>query len=115
MPAKKILKKKKKAAAPKKKAVVRATKAKPATPKKMELVGVVTHFFTSIKVAIIKFKKPVATGVQIGFRGATTEFNQALTSMQYDHKVITRALKGKEVGVKVPKRVREGDEVFIIS
>jgi hypothetical protein len=114
MPAKKIVKKKK-VAAPKKKSAVRAPKAKLVAVKKLELVGIVTHFFTSIKVAIIKFKKPVSTGAKIGFRGATTEFDQVLSSMQYDHKVITRAPKGKEVGVKVPKRVREGDEVFILS
>ena len=90
-----------------KKAVVKQAKAnKP--------VGVVTHFYTAIKVAIVKFKQPVKVGATLGFRGATTDFNQKVASMQFDHKPLTTAPKNKEVGMKVSKRVREGDEVFII-
>jgi putative protease len=120
MPAKKKQKKKqvkkKPVKAPaKKRAKTTPTAKKIVAAKKQEMVGVVTHFFTSIKVAIIKFKKPVSVGARIGFRGATTEFDQALSSMQYDHQDINRAPKGKEVGVKVSKRVREGDTVFLIG
>jgi len=79
----------------------------------MKPIGVVTHFYTAIKVAIVKFKQPVKAGVEVTFRGATTEFNQKLASMQYDHKPITTAPKGKEVELKVSKRVRQGDEVFL--
>jgi hypothetical protein len=32
--------------------------------------------------------------------------------MQYNHQPIKIAKKGKEVGVKVNDRVREGDQVF---
>ena len=77
-------------------------------------IGIVTHFFTSIKVAIIKFKQPVKTGESIAIRGATTDFIQKIASIQYDHKPIAAAPKGKEVGIKVSKRVREGDEIFSV-
>lgn len=75
-------------------------------------IGAVTHFFTAIKVAIVKFKQPIKAGATVAFRGATTDFKQKIASMQYDHKEISAAPKGKEVGLKVAKRVREGDEVY---
>jgi len=76
-------------------------------------VGVVTHFYGKIKVGIFKFKKPVKVGVEIVIRGATTDFKQAIASIQHDHKAIKLAPKGKEVGIKVKKKVHEGDQVFL--
>lgn len=89
----------------KKPAVLKVLKEKP--------VGVVTHFYGHISVAIIKFSKPVKVGDSISFRGATTSFSQEISSMQYEHESITVAKAKQEVGLKVKKRVREGDEVFI--
>lgn len=102
---------KKKKSAVKKSAPKKVKKVIPVAPSKP--VGVVTHFFTAIKVAIVKFKKPVKAGVIVSFRGATTDFDQKIVSMQYDHKPLTVAPKNKEVGLKVSKRVRQGDEVFL--
>lgn len=104
--AKKILKV---AATKKRKAVKKAKVAQKAQGKP---VGVVTHFFNKIKVAIIRFKKPISVGVTIALRGNRTDFEHKIISMQFDHKPITKAPKGKEVGIKVGKRAREGDEVF---
>jgi hypothetical protein len=38
---------------------------------------------------------------------------QTLDSLQYDHKPIKLAPKGKLIGLKVKKRVRPGDLVFL--
>lgn len=84
-------------------------------PMRQKPVGVVTHYFSNIKVGIVKFKQPVKKGATVSFRGATTDFTQALDSMQYDYKAITVAPKGREVGIKVKKRVREGDELFLLA
>src|SRR5579859_3289734 len=100
-----MLKKSKKKAA-KKKPAAKKTKA----PKH---AGVVTHFYGEIGVAIIKFNKKVPVGVRLAFKGATTDFEDVVKSMQFDHKPIEMAPKGKEVGIKVKKRVREGDKVHI--
>lgn len=81
--------------------------------KKPKPIGKVTHFYGKIKVAIIKFNKPVKVGTDIIVRGATTESKQTITSMQMDHEPIKLAKKGKEVGVKIKKKVHEGDEVFL--
>lgn len=76
-------------------------------------MGVVTHFYTKIKVAIVKFKKAVKVGAVIRFEGNKTNFSQTIGSLQYDHKPIAAAPKGKQVGLKVTKRVREGDGVYL--
>lgn len=77
-------------------------------------IGEVTHYFGGIGVAIVKFKKPVRLGAELRFQGATTSFAQAIASMQYDHKPIALAPKGKEIGIKVKKKVREGDYVYAV-
>ena len=83
--------------------------------KKEKPIGVVTHFYGEIDVAIVKFNKAVKKGIEIQFRGATTDFSQKLDSMQYEHKDIASAKKGQEVGVKVDEKVRQGDEIFEVK
>ena len=86
--------------------------AKPRKKKAEKPVGRVTHYYRKIKVAIVKFRVPVREGEVVRFRGATTDFPQALSSLQYDHKPIARASKVKLIGVKVRSRVRAGDLLY---
>jgi hypothetical protein len=109
MATKKKAKKVAKKVGPRKTAAKAVAVAKPVKP-----IGVVTHFYTAIKVAIIKFKQPVKAGTTVAIRGTTTDFNQKIASMQFDHKALSVAPKNKEVGVKVSKRVREGDQIFSV-
>jgi hypothetical protein len=115
---KRALKKSKKGARKIKKAKPKAkpkAKAKPKTKRKAKVpkaIGRVTHFYTNIGVAIVKFNKKVSVGGQLHYKGATTDFIETAKSMQYDHKEIKTAPKGKQIGIKVKKRVREGDEVY---
>ena len=78
-------------------------------------IGEVTHFYGGIGVAIVKFNKAVEAGIRVRFHGATTDFEQTLESMQYDHKDIKSAPKGKEIGIKVSDKVRDGDQVFLVE
>jgi hypothetical protein len=132
---KKVIKKKpakkkpiqKKAAKPKKKALKKAVKkvakkavkksggkkSAPAASKATKPVGKVTHYYTHIKVAIVRFNAIVRVGTELRFKGATTDFAEAAKSMQYDHKPVIFALKGKQIGIKLKKRVREGDLVYL--
>lgn len=75
-------------------------------------IGVVTHYYDKIGVAIVKFNKDISAGETIEFKGANTDFSQTLTSMQFDHKEIPKAKKGQEIGIKVDEKVHEGNEVF---
>ena len=81
-------------------------------PKEPKPIGVVTHFYGNLGVAIVKFNTSVAVGTKAKFKGATTDFEETIQSMQYDHKPIETAKKGQEVGIKTKEKVREGDEVF---
>ena len=96
-----------------KKAATKAAK----TPKKKapKPIGEVTHFYNKIGVAIVKFNKAVPAGIKLAFKGATTDFEETVGSIQYDHKPIDSAPKGKQVGIKVKKSVREGDSVYLVE
>jgi len=80
-------------------------------------IGVITHYFGGIGVGIFKFNKIVKVGESISVRGATTDIEMTIDSMQYDHKEVSSAKKGQEVGIKLPakKKVREGDEIFAVK
>ena len=75
-------------------------------------IGEVTHYFSEIGVAVVKFQKGVAVGETVHFFGATTDFGQPIDSMQRDHKRVAKAAKGQEIGIKVKDRVRAGDKVY---
>ncbi|MGC8775883.1 MAG: translation elongation factor-like protein [Minisyncoccia bacterium] len=75
-------------------------------------IGEVTHYYSKINVAIVKFYKTVPIGTKIKFKGSTTNFDQVISSIQFDHKELSEALKNQEVGIKVNEKVREGDKVF---
>ncbi len=81
--------------------------------KKEKLIGRVTHYYSKIGVAIVELLGSVSTGGALHFKGATTDFEEQISSMQVDHKDVSSAKKGDEVGVKVSEKVREGDEVYV--
>ena len=102
--------------AKKKKAAPKAKTKKAAKPKRIpkapKPIGKVTHYYNHIKVALVKFNTKVKAGTELWFRGATTDFKDAPKSMQFDHKPIAFAPAKKLIGIKVKKRVREGDRVY---
>ncbi|MEM4648145.1 MAG: hypothetical protein QXO12_02465 [Candidatus Pacearchaeota archaeon] len=82
--------------------------------KEPELIGEVTHFYNNISVAVIKFKKDISKGVKIAFKGTTTNFEQILDSIQINHQFVEKVKKNQVAGVKVIKKVREGDKVYLL-
>lgn len=121
MPKKKIQKKKKTSkSASKKKAVKKKSRKKRTTQKtvdrkkkqKEKLAGKITHFYSKIKVAVVKLQAPLKVGDKIKIKGGETEFQQTVKSMEIDHKKVQRVPKGKEIGLKVSKKVREGYKVY---
>lgn len=80
-----------------------------------KLVGKVTHFFTNISVAVIKLSDELKVGDKISIEGATTDVQQKVDSMEIDKKKVESAEKGQSVGMKVKGRVREGDQVYLVS
>lgn len=80
--------------------------------KKIKPIGTVTHYYSHIKVAIVRFNTKVKTGTELYFKGATTDFKEASKSMQFDHETVAVAMPKKQIGIKLKKRVREGDLVY---
>ncbi len=78
-----------------------------------DLIGAVVHYFSNIGVAVIKLSAGLSVGDTIRIVGGEeTDFDQAVDSMEVDHKKIEKAKKGDEVGLRVGERVREGYKVY---
>lgn len=77
-------------------------------------VGKITHYFTKISVGVIELSKALKAGDKIRIKGATTDFEQDVDSMQIEHKNVGKAKKGESIGLKVAEPVREGDKVYKI-
>ena len=78
-----------------------------------KLIGKITHYFTNIGVGVIEITdNELNVGDKIHIKGATSDFEQAVDSMQIEHENIEKAKKGDAIGLKVEQQVREGDEVF---
>ncbi|MDD3774102.1 MAG: translation elongation factor-like protein [Patescibacteria group bacterium] len=78
-------------------------------------VGEILHFFDHISVAVVKAtKEKISVGDKILVKGATTNFEQEISSMQIDHAEVKEIKKGEEAGMKVDEKVREGDIVYKI-
>jgi len=79
-------------------------------------VGIVTHFFDKISVAIIKLNSGgLKAGDTIKIAGRGSELVQKLKSMQIEHENVDKVKKGDEFGVKVDQKVKEGDIVYKVS
>ena len=78
-------------------------------------VGRVTHFFPRISVAVVELKAPLKVGDRIMIRGATTNLEQTVETMQIEHQSVQEAQPGQSIGLKVKDRVREKDVVYKIS
>jgi hypothetical protein len=75
-------------------------------------VGRITHFFSKISVAVVELTEPLVVGERILVKGPSTDFEQAVESMQIEHKNIQRAEAGQSIGLKVVQRARERDAVY---
>ena len=92
--------------------VITKTEVKMLSEKKMEEVGRVTHYYPKIAVAVVELKAPLSVGDKIIIRGATTDFEQTVESMEIEHEEIVKAEAGQSIGLKVEERVREKDTVY---
>ncbi len=131
-PAKKKVTKKKKqvtrrAKAPAKKKAVRPAPAravlkrvmpviKPAAPVPSpgeERVGVVTHYYTHLGVAIVQLERGILReGDTVHIKGHTSDFTQKVGSMEIEHLHVREARPGQSFGLKVKEHAREHDLVY---
>jgi putative protease len=77
-------------------------------------VGIVSHVFKKIGVAILDLSEPLQTGDTIHITGHYTNLTQKVESMQVEHQNVQKAEGGQCVGLKVSGEVRERDLVYKI-
>ena len=75
-------------------------------------VGHITHFFSKISVAIVELRAPLEVCDRILVKGPSTDFEQAVDSMQIEHKNVQHAESGQSIGLKTVQPVKERDSVY---
>jgi len=85
-----------------------------AATEKKHFVGKINHYFPKIQVATIKLVSELKVGDEIVVIGKTTGLEKAkVERLEIKNKPIKKAIKGQEVGLKLPK-VRKQDQVYKI-
>jgi putative protease len=81
-----------------------------------EPIGTVVHYFGGPGVAVVRVTAgELAVGDQVRFVGHTTDFTEAITSMEVNHQKVERAQAGDEVAIKVFERTRQHDRVLKVT
>ncbi|MDO8704166.1 MAG: hypothetical protein Q7J84_04395 [Sulfuricaulis sp.] len=87
--------------------------AAPAAPPGTERIGIVTHYYSHLSVAIVQLETgSLRVGEFIHIEGHTSDFAQPVGSMEIDHVHVNEARPGQSFGVCVKERAREHDVVF---
>lgn len=76
-------------------------------------VGKVNKFFSKVSVAAVEvISDTIKIGDELHFKGATTDFNIRVESMEIEKEPVQEVKPKDLVGIKVPERVRPGDRVY---
>lgn len=94
-----------------------AATPKPASPPEQpapgERIGVVTHYYGNLLVAIVKLEAgTLRVGDSIHIRGHTSDFSQRVESLQVEHAAVNEVGPHDEFGIKVAQHAREHDVVY---
>jgi len=81
---------------------------------RLEQIGSIRHYYSKIGVAVIDLTAKIAVGDAVRVKGATTDFQQKVESMQIEHANVQNANAGQSIGLRVADKVREGDLVYKI-
>ena len=89
--------------------------APPAPPG--ERIGIVTHYFSHIAVAVLKLDPGarLRVGDNIRIQGHTSDFSQRIESLQVDHAPVSEVGRQDDFGLKVREHARENDIVYKID
>jgi len=97
-----------------------AAKPVPVSPAAMpppgERIGVVTHYFSHLAVAVVKLEAAtLRVGDTIHIRGHTTDFEQRVDSLEVNHAPVQEVGPKDDFGLKVREHVREHDVVYKVK
>jgi putative protease len=91
---------------------------KPATPPAPgERIGVVTHYYGHLSVAVVKLDPGASlrVGDSIHIKGHTSDFSQRVESLQIGHQPVQEVGPGDDFGLKVADHAREHDVVYRVK
>ena len=78
-----------------------------------ERIGVVTHYYNHLAVAIVRLESGhLHVGDVIHIRGHTSDFTQRVESLEVNHASTTEVGPNDDFGLKVAEHVREHDVVY---
>jgi len=75
-------------------------------------VGVVTHFYNKINVAIVDLEDTLNEGDMIEISGPSSNVQMSADSIQIEHENVKTAKKGQSIGLQVSGKVKEKDIVY---
>ena len=76
-------------------------------------IGVVVNYYSKNGVAAVKVTRgAISLGDLLKYKGHTTDFAEAVVSMEIEKQPVEKVQEGDLVGVKVSQRVRENDKVY---
>lgn len=109
---KKVLKK----PAPKRRVVKPPMPPAPA-PLPGERIGVVTHYYSHLSVAVVKLEPgtTLRVGDNIHIKGHTSDFGQRVESLQVGHAPVNEVGPDDDFGLKVADHAREHDVVYRVK
>ncbi len=77
-------------------------------------IGRVVHYYDRIGVAIVELALPLSLGDTVLLKHGEEEYTQPVTSLQIEHEPVKSARKGKVVGMKVDRPMKDGTWVLPI-
>jgi len=104
-----------------KKKVARKPASKPAAPAPAALpgerIGVVTHYYGHLSVAVVKLDPgtTLRVGENIHVKGHTSDFGQRVESLQIGHAPVQEVGPNDDFGLKVVDHAREHDVVYRVK
>lgn len=79
-------------------------------------IGSIDHFFDQLGVGVVKLETgKLKVGDKVRIKGATTDFEQIIKSLQIDKNKVESIEKGQDAGVKLDEKARQGDKVYKVS
>jgi hypothetical protein len=82
-----------------------------------ERIGVVTHYYGHLSVAVVKLEPGITlrVGDNIHIKGHTSDFGQRVESLQVGHSPVHEVGPDDDFGLKVVQHAREHDVVYRVK
>ncbi len=75
-------------------------------------VGTVSHYYGHLSVGIVELQDVLKIGDTVHIKGHTSDFTEAVESMQIEHANVTEAKAGDSIGINVTQKVHLHDKVY---